>query len=99
MARFDIKTLEDDIIIDVNTGDWSLEDSDQAHLEHIVTWSKGDLKEFPLIGVGIDKYLKSVGTKQRVTRLIIENVASDAYGNIRVLYEDEDIYVDATPKN
>ncbi|QOG04328.1 hypothetical protein [Flavobacterium sp. MDT1-60] len=51
-------------------GDFAIKDSDQQHIEHLLLSQKGSYKEFPILGVGIKKYINS---PDATSRLRLEN--------------------------
>ena len=49
--------LDENGDLDLTNGDLNLGYSDNQHQEHILLANKGEFREFPEIGVGIDKML------------------------------------------
>lgn len=43
----------------IENGDFTVEQSDTQHVEHIIQLQKGEFKEFPLLGFGAENYLKT----------------------------------------
>lgn len=43
----------------IEEGDFVVESSDMQHVKHIVESQKGEFKEFPFIGFGVENYLKT----------------------------------------
>jgi hypothetical protein len=88
--------LEDsdgDILI-VN-GDLTIGESDNTHISDVIVANKGDWKEYPLLGVGINAYLNSSGMQQFVTNEIKKQLDSDGYGSISVIFNNDNFEVDA----
>lgn len=54
-----------DLIVDetdelkIKNGDFVVDDADMQHVEHIIQVQKGEYKEFPLLGFGVQGYLKT----------------------------------------
>lgn len=47
--------------LQINGGDFVVGPSDQAHIDDILSTEKGEWREWPLLGVGLQKYLNSTG--------------------------------------
>jgi hypothetical protein len=58
---------EDLLILD---GDFTIKNADQQNIQHLLLSQKGSYKEFPILGVGIKKYLNS---PDATSRLRLEN--------------------------
>lgn len=97
MDRKDVLTNGDDLTVNEVTGDLFSGKSDQQHIEHIMIFGKGDIKEVPLLGVNADRFLKGV-SKQRIKRDAIDQIQSDNYGQVRVAIFDGEFSIDATPR-
>lgn len=76
---FNIEQSSGDLVI--KDGDFFLVESDQQHIEHILISKQGDWKQWPIVGVGIQKYFKSP---------VNPKTSADAEGAIRVqlLYDN-----------
>lgn len=68
-----------DLFIDSISGDFSIGLSDEWHIQDIIQADKGWYKEFPSLGVGIEKYLNSSGTEQEIVRNTKLQLQSDGY--------------------
>ncbi len=90
MATQDFEFI-DDMVIDVAKGDFSIIESDQQHIEHIITANKGHFYEFPTIGAGKDDLLNSSESRARINQVISENLEQDDYKNaeIRITKEED----------
>ena len=57
--------LRKDLLLDtagnlvIEEGDFVIEYSDMQHIKHIVESQKGEFKEFPFMGFGVENYLKT----------------------------------------
>jgi len=51
-------------------GDFAIKEADQQNIEHLLLSQKGSYKEFPILGVGIKKYINS---PDATSRLRLEN--------------------------
>lgn len=79
-AAYDFKSDPDgDLYINPATGDFEIAASDQQHISDIIESFAGHWKEFPDVGVGIDKYLNSTGTYQDIERLVYLQLTKDGY--------------------
>lgn len=80
-----------DIILDENAdlliknGDFVVDFSDLQHIELIVNFAEGALKQFPTQGVGIWAYSGSSGMARDLQRKINVKLDADGYHNIKVL--------------
>jgi hypothetical protein len=60
--------MEDDL--EIKNGDFVIDEASQQNLTHILLSQKGSFKEYPILGVGLTRYLKS---PDATTRLRLEN--------------------------
>ena len=73
-----------DIILSTNgfeevDGDFKAGDNANNLLNYIVIANKGEYKEFPLLGVGIDRYLNTSLNVQQIETNIIKELKSDVF--------------------
>lgn len=54
-----LMTGQNDLLI--NAGDFVIGPSDQAHIDDILSAEKGEWREWPLLGVGMQRYINSTG--------------------------------------
>ena len=93
----------DDILVESATCDFIIEGgdikvgkSDQQHVEHIIRSDKGHWRQWPLIGVGIDRFQKGPVIIQEIIQLIKLQLKSDNYNVREVRVSDEgQISIDA----
>lgn len=77
MSSIDVLTDESSDLL-IEGGDWVLGPSDQVHLNDILASEKGEWREWPLVGVGLQRYINSTGQLDdrvgllRVIRLQLE---------------------------
>jgi hypothetical protein len=99
MAVKDI-ALDETFDLIVENGDFKVSESDMQHIELICITDLGHWKEFPLLGVGIEKYIASSGQSEALKRAINIQLASDGYKVNQILVtgtnEDFTYSVDAT---
>lgn len=76
MAK-DLKLVNNDLYINPVTKDFELAEADTQHVENIIIAEPGWYKEFPLIGVGLQKYNRTTGKQQELDRLIALNLKMD----------------------
>lgn len=88
-----------DLIIE--NGDFKLNESDSQHVEHIITADKGQFRQWPLIGVGINRLINGSINPQALKQVVKLNLESDNY-NVRLIEIDSidklSINVDAQRK-
>lgn len=72
----------------IASGDFAIFESDSQHIVDLITSNKGDWKEYPLCGVGIDNYINSNTSQLFLTKDIKAQLTTDGFGNIDVIYED-----------
>ncbi len=56
-----------------------VDETDFQNIDLIVHANKGEVKEYPIVGVGAEKYLKSVGKQEKLRREISIQLAIDGY--------------------
>jgi hypothetical protein len=91
MAVKDI-TLDDNFDLIIENGDFKISDSDMQHIQLICITDLGHWKQFPLLGVGINRYIASSGQTDALKRAINIQLASDGY-------KVNDILLQATNEN
>ena len=72
-------------------GDFKVDFSDAQHQEDIIADEIGSYKQYPLLGVGITKYLNSSGTKLTLKREIQLQLETDGYNVNKVQFSDTDV--------
>ncbi|WP_299212742.1 hypothetical protein [uncultured Dokdonia sp.] len=60
--------IEDDL--EIKNGDFRIDEASQQNLTHILLSQKGSFKEYPILGVGLTRYLNSPDS---TARLRLEN--------------------------
>lgn len=63
---------------------WTVGDSDYQNVDLVVVANKGDFKEYPVLGVGAERYLKSVGRTNDLRREISVQLAAIGYAKADV---------------
>jgi len=76
MAAQDFE-LTDDMTIE--NGDFKIIESDQQHIEHIVTAAPGNFYEYPTLGVNSKQLLNSTETQARIRQIISEELEKDDF--------------------
>lgn len=87
MARTDVLLDENFDLIDKGF-EWDEGESDQQHVELLLLLNKGELKEFPFVGFGAEKRLKSVADKARFVRELKLELENDGYVNATITVPD-----------
>jgi hypothetical protein len=54
-------------------------ESDYQNIDFLVRANKGDFKEYPILGVGAEKWLKSVEKQEALRREIAVQLGADGY--------------------
>lgn len=71
--------------LEIENGDFVIGQSDQQHVQSIVTMHQGEMKEWPLVGFGAEKYLKQTTlNKMKFLRDLKVQLANDNYANAQV---------------
>jgi len=76
MAYKDIE-LNSSLDLNISNGDFVVSESTQQEILLIVNTEVGSWKEFPLCGVGIDKYINSSGQQGKLKREISIQLEQD----------------------
>lgn len=98
MARevFDMILGDDDDLV-VRNGDWVIGESTEQHIKAILIANKGEFRDVPFFGVGLNGYLKEDGQQVVLKREIEKMMTLDGMqvNKIQVsnsLYEIEGFY-------
>ena len=81
MARTDI-LLNDDL--DLPNEGWEEGPSDEQHVGLLLLLQKGELKQFPWAGFGLEGRLKGVYEKVRFKRELLVELENDGYSSAEV---------------
>ncbi len=73
--------LDKDNDLFVEQGDFVIGHSDMQHIDHIISAQPGEYKNFPLLGFGVSKYLKTITTKTKFIRDLRVQLNYDDYSN------------------
>ena len=102
MATFTDIITDADGDLEILNGDLFINDSDSQHVEMILTADKGQFRQFPLMGVGLRKFVNGPFSSQAIKQAIKLQLESDGY-NVRKLDVSNVtkgiIDIDATRKN
>lgn len=71
--------LEDDLDLRIVDGDFKVAESDQNHVVVILKSYLGAFKQFPLVGLGIDRYEAASISTQVLKRDIQVQLGADGY--------------------
>lgn len=86
--RNDILLGSDFDLID-NGDEWEEGDSDQQHVELLTYFQKGELKEFPFVGFGLERRLKGVADTRKFIRELKIELEADGYNNPTVTVNND----------
>lgn len=76
--------LNDSVDLFIDNGDFVVVESDQVHIEHIILAEKGNWREWPVLGVGIMRYLNERGRVQNRVGLQRKIRVQLEYDNLNV---------------
>lgn len=65
----------------LSNGNLSINASDEQHVELLILLQKGELKELPFVGFGIEKRLKAVTDQRRFIRELKVEIEGDGYNS------------------
>ncbi len=86
--------LDDDFIPQIEDGDFVCGDSTQQHVQCLVKANKGDFKEAPQIGFGIDNYInKSMANLSKFERDLKVELESDGFEDPEISFEDNSLKI------
>jgi len=74
--------------LSIVNGDFEIGESTQQEIENILIAFKGEYKQYPLLGAGLQKMLKARNTRQGITREVNEQLQYDGFRNIDFKIED-----------
>ncbi len=87
--RTDILLNEDTFdLVDLGE-EWDEGESDEQHVELLVMLQKGELKEFPFVGFGIETKLKGIINKQKFIRDLKIELENDGYSNPSIIVTED----------
>lgn len=86
--RTDILLNDEFDLID-NGEEWAEGESDEQHVQLLTFLQKGELKEFPFVGFGIQRRLKGVPDKARFIRELKVELENDGYSNPTITVTDD----------
>lgn len=93
--------MRKDLTLDTETGDLvftngdlAIGDSDEQNAQLILDAEKGEYKEYPQVGVGLRKYLKSTGREREMRREIAVQLELDGYANASIETDNGTIKID-----
>lgn len=102
MANFKDIITDENGDIEIINGDINVDLSDSQHIDFIVTADKGQFRQFPLVGVGLRRYINGPFNAQEIRQAIKLNLESDGYNVRKVSIANNgtgSINIDATRKN
>lgn len=78
MNRIDF-LVENDNVLRIENGDFVVGLSDVQHVDHIITAQPGEFKQFPLVGFGVQNYLKTNTPETKFKRDLRVQLNYDGY--------------------
>ncbi|MCX6232441.1 MAG: oxidase [Bacteroidetes bacterium] len=95
MAKVYDILLDENFDLAVVDGDFVLGESTQQHQELLLLINKGELKEFPLAGVGLNEYLLDDGEMLELTQEICKQFSVDGMKVGEIELSGESIKINA----
>lgn len=80
--------------LDFSNGDFVIGDSNQQNVGLILKSFMGSFKEYPFIGFGLQKYLKSTVTPVRFKRELKIQLNYDGYDNPNIEFSNGQLKID-----
>lgn len=91
--------LDDNGDLDIKKGDFTIVESDQVHIEHILLSNKGYYFETPLLGVGIINELNGSRSRQELKQNIRRQLVLDNFSVKKIeISTDSKIDINAVRK-
>lgn len=91
MAAFKDIALDKDGDLLFSNGDFKIVESDQQHIVDIINENEGAYKQFPLVGVGINKYLNASNANNILLKNIKKQLEADGYHVNNILFNNNDL--------
>lgn len=76
MARLDF-SMNDDYSLIIQNGDFVIQNQELQQAKVILKASKGDVRQFPLVGVSIDSFIGATQDKTLLYNVITEKLRED----------------------
>lgn len=89
MAKKQDILLNEDYTFKVINGDFAVGDSDQQNVDLLLQLDKGQIRELPLNGIGIQKYINTTANFPNLKNKIQKELQSDGY-SLNLFYYDRD---------
>ena len=92
-----VKDISFDTDLFIENGDFFAKESDQNHVIDLINDFTGHWKEFPLVGIGIDRFLSSEGRESKIISDLRNQMSVDGFSKIRGIEVDSDFnfFIDA----
>jgi len=84
----DILLNDDEDLQDDGNGDFKVGDASNQLMYYIIVSGQGNWKEFPLVGVGIEKYLNSTINRYELEQIISGQLRTDVFRRASVNAEN-----------
>ncbi len=84
MKAYDIGADDEDDLFISGQGDFAIRPSDKSHVSDILQAFPGWWKQYPLLGVGMARYVNSTNRNDEITRSVNMQLQADKYRNISV---------------
>jgi hypothetical protein len=73
--------LDDQLDLVEEDNEWKEGESNQANVELIILFNKGELRQFPFLGFGIERRMKQVADRNTFIRDLKVEIERDGYSN------------------
>ncbi len=80
----------------IKDGDFAIDEADEIHVQNILEASKGNYRQFPLIGVGLHDYINismTTSGRQRMSKEIQKHLEYDGF-KVRSVGVSQDFKID-----
>jgi len=74
--------------LEISGGDLEIFESDTQHIADIVISAAGEWKEYPTLGVGLEKYINASVSQQTLRNEVTAQLTTDSFRNIDVQFEN-----------
>ncbi len=82
-------TFADDL--EIANGDFVVSESDGQHIEHILRADRGQFRQFPLVGVGLQKQANASPNRQKLKQEIKLQLRADGFGVKKIGISDGEV--------
>ena len=93
-----ILLTQDTFDVIIKNGTLQTGDTNEQNAQIIILAEQGEFKEHPLLGVGLTKFLKSVGREREIVRAIRIQLALDGIKNPEISFNEGKLQIQLCDK-